>query len=86
MAKHFGAAISSRLIPPNVGAILATVSMNPSVLGASTSMSKTSISANSLNRTDFPSMTGLPATAPTLPRPSTADPSVTTATRFPLLV
>src|SRR5208283_5856964 len=46
----------------------------------------TSISAKRLKRTPFPSITGLPASAPILPRPSTADPLVTTPTRFPLAV
>ena len=39
-----------------------------------------------LNKTPFPSITGLPASGPILPRPSTAVPFDTTATRFPLAV
>ena len=50
------------------------------------SMSNTSMSANLLNRTPLPSMTGLPASAPISPSPSTAVPFVTTATRLPLAV
>ena len=53
---------------------------------SSTSMSKQSMSANFLNRTALPSITGLEANAPMLPNPSTAVPFVTTATRLPLLV
>jgi len=45
-------------------------------------MSNTSMPANFLNRTALPSITGLPASGPILPRPSTAVPLVSTATRF----
>ena len=44
------------------------------------------MSANCLNRLPLPSITGLPASAPMLPSPSTAVPLVTTATRLPLAV
>ena len=46
------------------------------------SISKTSIPANFLNKHALPSITGLPASGPILPRPNTADPLVTTPTRF----
>ena len=49
---------------------------------ASISMSNTSMPANFLNRTALPSITGLPASGPILPRPSTAVPFDTTATRL----
>jgi hypothetical protein len=49
-------------------------------------MSNTSIPANFLNSTALPSMTGFDASAPMLPRPSTAVPLVMTPTRFPRLV
>ena len=49
--KHSGAAMSSRLMPPKVGAIAATVSMNASIVGALTSMSNTSMPAKRLNST-----------------------------------
>ena len=42
-------------------------------------MSNTSMPANFLNRTALPSITGLPASAPILPRPSTAVPLEITA-------
>ena len=45
-------------------------------------MSNTSMPANFLNRTALPSITGLPARGPILPRPSTAVPLETTATRL----
>ena len=78
--------MSSRLMPPKVGSSAATISTSLSGSVSSTSMSKTSMPANFLNRQPLPSMTGLPATAPMLPRPSTAVPFETTATRLPLAV
>ena len=53
---------------------------------ASSSRSNTSMSANFLNRQALPSITGLPASGPMLPRPSTAVPLVMTATRLPRAV
>ena len=44
------------------------------------------MSANLLNKTDFPSITGLDASDPRLPKPKIADPLLITATRLPLLV
>jgi hypothetical protein len=49
-------------------------------------MSNTSMSANFLKRTPLPSITGLLASGPMSPSPSTAVPSVITATRFPRAV
>ncbi len=49
-------------------------------------MSNTSTSANLLKSTPLPSITGLPASAPMSPSPSTAVPLLMTATRFPLAV
>ena len=74
--------MSSRLIPPKVGSRLATISTNLSGSLSLISMSNTSMPANFLNRQAFPSITGLPASAPILPRPSTAVPLVITATRL----
>ena len=42
--------------------------------------------AKVLKRTHFPSITGSAASGPMFPNPRTAEPSVTTATRFPLVV
>jgi hypothetical protein len=84
--KHSGALMSSRLMPPKVGAIRATVSTKAWGSEASTSMSKTSMSAKRLKRIPFPSMTGLAASGPMLPSPRTAVPLEITATRFPLAV
>ena len=50
------------------------------------SMSIESISANLLNKTAFPSMTGLDAKAPKFPIPNIAEPLLITATKFPLVV
>ena len=83
ISKHSGALISSRFIPPKVGAILHTVFMNSSGSSVSTWMSKTSMSAKVFNSKPFPSITGLEASAPILPKPSTAVPFEITATRFP---
>ena len=81
-----GAFISSRFIPPKVGAIFLTVSINFSGSLASTSISKTSIPANILNKSAFPSITGFEASGPISPSPKTAVPFVITATKFPLAV
>ena len=86
ISKASGALISSKLIPPKVGAIAFTASMNFSGSLASTSISNTSIPAKILNNNPFPSITGLEASGPILPKPKTAVPFEITATRFPLLV
>ncbi len=86
IAKHSGALISSRLIPPKVGAIFSTASQNLSGSCSSTSMSKTSIPPYILNNKPLPSITGLPLIAPMLPNPKTAVPLLITATKFPLSV
>ena len=44
------------------------------------------MSANSLNSAALPSITGSAAAGPMAPRPSTAVPSVSTATELPLMV
>src|SRR3954447_22792747 len=44
------------------------------------------MSAKRLNSAALPSMTGIAAAGPMLPSPSTADPSLTTATVFRLMV
>ena len=86
ISKHSGALMSSRLIAPKVGSRAATTLQNRSGSSASTSMSNTSMPANFLNRTALPSITGLPASAPMLPSPSTAVPLEITATRLPRAV
>ena len=81
--KQSGALISSRLIPPKLGSSKDTASTNLSVSSVSISKSMPSTSANFLNNTDFPSITGFDAAAPILPSPNTAVPLEITATIFP---
>ena len=56
--------------------------------GSFESISKSieSMSANLLNKTAFPSITGLDAKAPRFPRPRIAEPLLITATKFPFVV
>lgn len=86
ISKQSGPLMSSRLMPPKDGARLLTTLKNLSLSGSSTHMSTQSTPANFLNRTAFPSMTGLLAKAPMLPRPRTAVPFEIQATIRPLLV
>ena len=86
ISKQRGALISSKLIPPNAGAILTTVWIISSVSCVSRQIGTALTSPNSLNRTAFPSMTGIAARAPILPRPRTALPSDTTATVLAFIV
>ena len=85
-SKHSGALMSSRLMPPKVGSMLAMMSTSLSGSFSSSSMSNTSMPANFWNSTPLPSITGLPASGPMLPRPSTAVPLLMTATRLPRAV
>src|SRR5574340_945115 len=74
--------MSSRLMPPKVGSIAAITSTSLSGSRSLSSMSKTSMPANFLNRQALPSITGLAASGPMAPSPSTAVPLVTTPTRL----
>ena len=74
--------MSSKFIPPNVGAIFFTVLINSSISDVSTSISNTSISANILKSSPLPSITGLDANGPISPNPRTAVPFEITATKF----
>ena len=84
--KQSGAAISSRLIPPNVPLIFLIVSIIEFTSLLSISISIESISAKRLNKTDLPSITGFDAKEPRFPKPKIAEPLLITATKFPLLV
>ena len=86
ISKHRGAAMSSRLMPPNPGAMPATISTIMSVSWVARQIGQASMSANCLNSAALPSITGSAAPGPMLPSPSTADPSVTTATELPFTV
>ena len=78
--------MSSRLMPPKLTPILATVRINSSVSVLSTSISMASIPAKRLNNSALPSMTGLDAKAPKLPKPKIAVPFEITATKLPFMV
>ena len=86
ISKQRGAEMSSRLIPPKPGAISFTVSTILSGSVVSSAIGKASTFANSLKSIALPSITGIEASGPMSPRPSTAVPSVTTATVFFLIV
>ena len=86
ISKQRGAEMSSRLMPPKVGAISLTVWMICSGSFVARQIGKASTLANSLNSIALPSITGIAASGPMSPRPSTALPSETTATVFFLIV
>ena len=69
MIKQSGAAMSSKLIPPKVFPIFLIVLIISSVFELSISMSIESISANLLNKTALPSITGLEASAAKIAKP-----------------
>ncbi len=85
-SKHRGALMSSRLIPPNPGAIAFTTATISSTSVVSRQIGQASMSANRLNSAALPSITGSAAPGPRSPSPSTAVPSVTTATVLPFTV
>ena len=74
------------MIPPKVGSNDFTICTNFSGSVSLISISNTSMSANILNNTPFPSITGLLANGPILPKPKTAVPFVITPTKFPFAV
>ena len=74
--------MSSRLTPPKEPASRATVLTISSTSLLRTQRGMASTPPKALNSTHLPSMTGMPASGPMSPRPSTALPSVTTATVF----
>ena len=86
ISKQRGAEMSSRLMPPKVGAAALTKATISSTSLVSTQSGKASTPANSLNSIALPSITGMAASGPMSPSPSTAVPSDTTATVLPLMV
>ena len=86
ISKHRGAEMSSKFTPPKLPASSRTVLTISSTSLLRTQRGMASTPPNSLNNTHFPSITGIPASGPISPRPSTAVPSVTTATVFQRLV
>ena len=86
ISKQRGAEMSSRLMPPKPGAMRSTVSTISSGSLVSRQIGKASTPANSLKSIALPSMTGIAASGPMSPSPSTAVPSETTATVLRLIV
>ena len=86
ISKQRGAEISSKLIPPKAGARFLIVVMISSVSCVSKQSGTAFTFPNSLKRTHFPSITGMAAYGPILPRPKTALPSEITATVFAFIV
>ena len=80
ISKHRGAEMSSRFTPPKEGASRTTVSTISSTSVQASAIGTASTPPNCLNRIALPSITGREASGPMSPRPSTAVPSVTTAT------
>ena len=80
ISKQAGALMSSRLMPPKLGSSRATASTKASTSVSSTSRSTVSMPENFLKSAALPSITGFDASAPMLPRPSTAVPFEITAT------
>ena len=78
--------MSSRLMPPKAGCRKRTQLTNSSTSRVSISRSIESMSAKRLKSAYLPSMTGLAASAPRSPRPSTAVPFEITATKLPFEV
>ncbi|MNI62789.1 hypothetical protein D3C73_1181220 [compost metagenome] len=78
--------MSSKLIPPNAGAIALIVRIISSVSCVSRQIGKASTPAICLNNIALPSITGIAASGPIFPNPRTAVPSETTATVFLLIV
>ena len=73
-------------MPPKAGAMFFTMLIISLSFCVARHIGNASIFANSLKRTHLPSMTGNEASAPILPKPRTALPSVTTATEFAFMV
>ena len=78
--------MSSRLMPPKTGAMRTTVSTISSTSFVSRQIGNASMSANCLKSIALPSITGSAPSGPMSPNPSTAVPSVTTATLLRLKV
>src|SRR5918997_71657 len=79
ISKQRGALMSSRLMPPKVGAIALTVATISSGSLVLRQIGKASTPPNSLNSIALPSITGMAASGPMSPSPRTALPSDTTA-------
>ena len=82
ISKQRGAEISSRLTPPKLPEISATVFTISSTSLLLMHNGNASTLPNALNSTHLPSITGIPASGPISPSPKTAVPSVTTRQVF----
>ena len=80
ISKQRGAAMSSRLMPPKPVEIAFTADTISAVSRVSRQIGNASTPPNSLKSIALPSITGSAAAGPMSPSPSTAEPSVTTAT------
>jgi hypothetical protein len=80
ISKQRGAEMSSRVTAPNVGRSRTSVSMISSGSLVSNTIGIESKPPNALNSALLPSITGSAAAGPMSPKPSTALPSLTTAT------
>ena len=86
-SKHRGALMSSRLMPAEARARSpGRCARSRRCPGCPGTPARRRCPANRLNSAALPSITGSAAYGPMLPRPSTAEPSVTTATLFRLMV
>ncbi len=74
------------MIPPNAGAMFFTVRIISSVSFVARQIGNASTPPNSLNSIALPSITGIAASGPMSPNPSTAVPSLTMAIVFFLIV
>lgn len=86
ISKHSGALISSRLIAEKIGEIFLTKSITSAGFFLVMHNGTKSTPPSYLNKQDFPSMTGNPATEPISPNPRTAVPLEMIAARFLLHV
>ena len=73
-------------MPAKTGAIALTAATISSTSWVSRQIGNASMPAKRLNSAALPSITGSAASGPMLPSPSTAEPSVTTATVLRLMV
>ena len=86
ISKQRGAAMSSRLMPPKAGAAAFAKATISSTSVVAMHSGKAFTPANSLNSSALPSITGIAASGPMSPSPSTAVPSESTATVLPFTV
>ena len=84
MVTHRGADISSKFIAPSVGSKYLQVLIISSSSWVARQRGNESTPASSFSKIDLPYITGMAPIGPIFPRPNTAEPSLMTATMFPL--